>query len=94
MHSIIIQKIKRHIYVYLFPARVEKQLEQRQGSCLQCGRCCKLVFKCPVLDENISSSRCRIYQQRSKVCRQFPISEADLKDVDYLCGYSFKGEVK
>jgi Fe-S-cluster containining protein len=34
--------------------------------------------------------RCRIYTHRSKVCMQFPISEEDLGDVNYQCGYSFR----
>ena len=38
----------------------------------------------------IPHSRCRIYNHRSKVCMQFPISEEDLMDVNYQCGYSFR----
>jgi len=89
-YETIKRKVKRHIDVYLFPNRVKEQLYKRQGNCLQCGRCCKLVFKCPMLQEDIFNTRCRIYGFRSKVCRLFPISEEDLKDVDYQCGYSFK----
>ena len=84
------QKIKRHIYIYLFSGRVQKQLELREGKCLQCGRCCKLVFRCPMLAGETPNLRCRIYNHRSKVCMQFPISEEDLMDVNYQCGYSFR----
>lgn len=84
------QKIKRHIYIYLFSGRVQKQLELREGKCLQCGRCCKLVFRCPMLVGETPHSRCRIYNHRSKVCMQFPISEEDLMDVNCQCGYSFR----
>lgn len=84
------RKIKRHIYIYLFRGRVQKQLELREGNCLQCGRCCKLVFRCPMLVGETPHSRCRIYNHRSKVCMQFPISEEDLMDVNYQCGHSFR----
>ena len=84
------QKIKRHIYIYLFGGRVQRQLQLRQGKCLQCGKCCKLVFRCPMLVGKTPHLRCRIYNHRSKVCMQFPISEEDLRDVNYQCGYSFR----
>jgi hypothetical protein len=84
------QKINRHIYIYLFSERVKKQLELREGKCLQCGRCCKLLFRCPMLVGEIPHSRCRIYNRRSKVCMQFPISEEDLMNVNYQCGHSFR----
>lgn len=88
--SIVRHKIKRHVYIYLFSGRVQKQLELREGKCLQCGRCCKLVFRCPMLEGEVPHSRCRIYNHRSKVCMQFPISEEDLMDVNYQCGHSFR----
>ena len=84
------QKIKRHIYIYLFSGRVQKQLELREGKCLQCGKCCNLVFRCPMLVGEIPHTRCRIYNHRSRVCMQFPISEEDLRDVNYQCGHSFR----
>src|SRR4030042_63314 len=84
------QKMKRHIYIYLFSGRVQKQLELRVGKCLQCGRCCKLVFRCPMLVGETRHLRCKIYNHRSKVCMQFPISEEDLRDVNYQCGHSFR----
>ncbi|OIO75304.1 MAG: hypothetical protein AUJ85_03505 [Elusimicrobia bacterium CG1_02_37_114] len=84
------RKVKRHIDVYLFPNKVEKQLHKRHGKCLQCGRCCKLVFKCPMLEEKNGIIRCKIYNHRSRVCRLFPINEEDLKDVNYQCNYSFR----
>jgi hypothetical protein len=88
------RKMKRHIYIYLFSGRVQKQLELREGSCLQCGRCCKLAFRCPMLVGETPHSRCRIYNHRSKVCMQFPISEEDLMDVNYQCGHSFRAAEK
>lgn len=88
--KIIRRKIERHLDVYLFPSRVKKQLESRQGNCRQCGKCCKLVFKCPMLDERSDCRSCRIYSKRSKVCSLFPFHPDDLKDVGHDCGYSFK----
>jgi len=83
------RKIKRHIDVYLFPKKVENQIKFRQGKCLRCGRCCKLVIRCPMLDESNGMVRCRIYTYRPVVCRLFPIHKDDLRDVDYKCGYSY-----
>ena len=84
-----IRKVKRAINVYFFTECAEKSLQQRSGRCLQCGRCCKLVFRCPFLKVDEHSIRCLIYKHRFKVCRLFPITKEDLEDVNYQCGYSF-----
>jgi hypothetical protein len=88
----LVSKIKRHIHVYCFPNLTERKIRLREGQCLQCGRCCELVFKCPMLHTESVPLKCRIYPYRSKLCKQFPIHEEDLKDVDFLCGYKFKKE--
>jgi hypothetical protein len=84
------QKVKRHIDIYFFPKRVTSQLQLRQGECRQCGKCCKLLFRCPMLVGKNPPYKCLIYSNRSKVCKQFPICREDLEDVNYQCGYSFR----
>jgi hypothetical protein len=80
-------KARRFILCEFFPNYVEMNLSRRYGECKQCGRCCKIVFTCPMLKGNL----CRIYYRgRSKVCRKFPIEPRDLKDVDGKCGYYFR----
>jgi Fe-S-cluster containining protein len=88
--KILKQKIIRHILIYMFPKRIKHQIELREGKCLRCGKCCKLVFTCPMLVGSHQQHGCRIYPHRSRVCSQFPISNEDIKDVNYKCGYSFR----
>lgn len=79
-------KIRRFGLCAFDPHYVEQQLSLRQGSCNQCGACCKLMFSCPYLKEN----RCLIYDTcRPDVCKRFPIDERDLRNVNEVCSYSF-----
>ena len=69
---------------------VNKQLAKRKGTCLQCGKCCDLSIKCPLLKRKDGKISCRIYNNgRVKACISFPIDERDLADVDFKCGYYF-----
>jgi uncharacterized protein (UPF0248 family) len=82
----VIGKARRFLLCEFFPGYLQRSLASRAGKCKQCGRCCRIVFECPQLKDNL----CRIYYQgRSKVCRTFPIDPRDLKEVDGLCGYFF-----
>ena len=68
-------------------------LEHRRGECLRCGVCCKLVVKCPHLDES-DLPACLVHEQRHRNCRIFPLDERDLGDRDRVspetrCGYRF-----
>ena len=85
-------KVVRFIKVYLFPQATQKKLSQREGSCIRCGKCCKIIFKCPFFDESTSPSHCLIYKHRSKVCKLFPLNEKDIEDVNHLCGFSFQSD--
>ncbi|MBW1853815.1 MAG: YkgJ family cysteine cluster protein [Deltaproteobacteria bacterium] len=65
----------------------EKQLDCREGTCIQCGKCCELAFKCPFLNK---SRMCRIYNVwRPTHCRTFPLDKRDIKEIDGECGYLF-----
>jgi len=61
----------------------------REGECLDCGACCKLMFRCPFLayDKKRSKARCRIYPLRFPACRKYPRAEAE--QVCSPCGYRF-----
>ena len=74
------------------PEYVEEQIRHRAGECVQCGKCCKLVFKCPFLGGTDENPRCQVYDGRPKPCVAFPIDERDLADVNFQCGYFFTGE--
>jgi len=73
---------------------VTRQLELRQGECQRCGACCKLLFRCPFLNDTVSPPTCRIYGRTSPTCRLFPLDRRDLADRDLVmphrpCGFHF-----
>lgn len=85
-------KFRRQFLVHCTPSDVNSALAERQGECLQCANCCRLLFKCPFLSiDNL----CLIYKSsiRPKSCVFFPINVADLEDVridsGQICGYRF-----
>lgn len=67
-----------------------------RGGCNRCGASCNLLMPCPQWDA--STRLCRIYEDRPAVCRQFPITPTDLRDLalssDTACGHSFLGAEK
>jgi hypothetical protein len=87
----LINKIGRHIDVYLF-GKGGDNLQNRKGLCHRCGLCCKILFKCPFYVEKYPFGECSIYEERSKVCRLFPMSEKDIRIVKE-CGYYFENNV-
>ncbi len=88
-------KIRRLLVSKLRKDYVAKQEELRQGECIRCGTCCKLLFNCPYLVELSGGSySCKIHQKRPLNCRIFPIDHHDIKDrdskcPDIPCGFSF-----
>lgn len=83
-------KIRRFFLCVVPTEYVRRQTALRQGDCVGCGRCCKLVFHCPFLGGSDENPRCLIYHTaRPNQCAAFPIDERDLADVNYLCSYSF-----
>jgi len=82
-------KIRRFFLCAVKPSYVEEMIQHRGGECVQCGKCCKLVFKCPFLGGTDENPRCMVYEGRPKPCVAFPIDERDLADVNFQCGYYF-----
>ncbi|MBI5746610.1 MAG: hypothetical protein HZA13_06395 [Nitrospirae bacterium] len=86
----IANKIRRYLLCKTGNGYIEKQMAVRLGDCLQCGRCCRLIYRCPFLAGSGSNIRCLIYHKgRPDQCRAFPIDRRDLGDVDFRCGYFF-----
>lgn len=85
-------KIRRAFLCALKPQYVEEMIRHRGGECVQCGKCCKLVFKCPFLGGTDENPRCMVYEGRPKPCVAFPIDERDLADVNFQCGYFFRDD--
>jgi len=82
--------IRRYFLCQFYKDYVSKQLSKRRGTCLQCGRCCDLSIKCPLLKRKDGEISCRIYHYgRAKACMCFPIDERDLAEVEFKCGYYF-----
>ena len=85
-------KLRRQVLVRCSPNKVNTAMFNRQGECLQCATCCRLLIRCPFLS---ADSLCLIYNStaRPKSCALFPLSAADLEDVrisgTHACGYSF-----
>jgi len=83
-------------FIYLRPKKTQDLLSLREGECQRCGACCKIAFECPALGHEDNQPTCKLYKQRSDVCKLFPIDERDIKDRDILlphikCGYRFNG---
>jgi len=89
----IIGKLRRFYLYHFRKDYVQRQLSIRAGRCNQCGACCSLLFRCPMLTED---GRCRSYDHyRWAVCRAFPIDQRDIEDVNAIggeCGYCFEGD--
>jgi len=85
----------RRFYLHTFRrSYVEAMVASRQGECGRCAACCKLLFKCPFLDESGPIPTCSVHESRPMNCRFFPIDPKDLADRDLVdpgnpCGYSF-----
>jgi hypothetical protein len=86
----LFNKVKRFFICHFKKEVVAYNLKRRRGECLQCGRCCKLVYRCPLLVGEKNTMKCLIYHTgRPQQCRVFPLNTSDLADVDFRCGYFF-----
>ncbi len=86
----LFNKVRRFFICHFEKGVVARNLKRRRGACLQCGRCCKLVYRCPLLVENRNTMKCLIYNVgRPAQCRVFPLNPSDLADVNFRCGYYF-----
>lgn len=82
-------KVRRFVAIRLMPGRTARNLARRRGQCRLCGTCCKLLFKCPFLDD---CERCKVYTKRADQCALFPMSPRDLKFLEHTCGFYFADE--
>ena|SRR5438552_4046969 len=82
-------KLRRLYMVHAQRSDVEEQVRSRKGDCNRCGACCKIVYRCPFLEENEVGYRCSIYESRATQCRYFPISQRDLTELAGSCSYYF-----
>lgn len=88
----------RRLFIYLF---LKKHLERlprlRSGECGRCGACCKLLYRCPYLEEDgEGKTKCIIHEKRPPNCRIFPMDLRDIRDRDLImphkpCAYTFEG---
>lgn len=85
--AVALGKLRRAWLCTFRPGYVRDQLARRRGACLQCGKCCRLAFRCPMLT---SSNKCLIYGlARPANCTRFPVDPRDLEEVGHDCGYHF-----
>ncbi len=88
-------KIRRFILAHFRKQYVEQQTQKRQGECVRCGVCCKLLINCIMLTQDSHGNyQCKIHNRKPSNCSLFPIDEKDIKDRDTIlpdvpCGYSF-----
>lgn len=86
-------KVRRFALTVFRPVETRRLLSLREGECDRCGRCCRIGYVCPMLQEmEDGSSRCRAYGVRPPNCRKFPITARDLDDVEGRCSFSFRAE--
>jgi len=85
----LVGQIRRQVLCRLRPGKVARARLRRAGDCRQCGGCCNLTFHCPFWQ---SDGRCRIYERRTRTCRDFPIDALDLRLTRVPCGYYFETE--
>ena len=64
--------------------------QRREGECVNCGECCKLLNICPFLKyESDKKSYCAVYKIRPLNCRKYPRTASEFITLD-TCGYKFK----
>lgn len=85
---------RRFFATWFFPQYVERNIAMRRGDCNRCGLCCQLVVKCVFLRYEDGLAACGCYEKRPPNCAKFPISQADIDEVNRIaphapCGYSF-----
>ncbi len=63
----------------------------RNGSCKQCGECCRLPNPCIFLDYRDNKAICKIYKFRPSSCRKYPRSSKEHITKE-TCGYYFEND--
>lgn len=91
--TLIWGKVRRSMIVCVpgLTARLERKCGLA-GRCAQCGASCNILMASPRWDPR--TRPCLIYEGRPPVCRYFPMTPADLKDVELAtngarCGHHF-----
>jgi len=85
-------KLRRFLTANFRKEYLSRQTEIRLGKCAQCGKCCRLVFRCPFLSRGADGTAlCLIYERRPGQCAAFPVDQKCLTEVNLECGYSFPG---
>jgi len=80
----------RRFYKSTFTLRKAVQLtELRRGECNRCGRCCKILFRCPFLREEAGAYSCRIYGHHFTACKLFPLEPKDIAELGGECTFYF-----
>ena len=82
-------KIRRFYKATFRTREVADLLQLRHGDCNRCGRCCKILFRCPFLREEGDQYSCRIYGHHFAACKLFPIEPRDLLELGGECTYYF-----
>ena len=85
-------KIRRFIRSNVYTRDNDQLLAERRGECTRCGACCKILMKCPFLQEANGEFSCEIYGDHFAQCRVFPLVPQDLREIDEDCGYYFEAE--
>lgn len=84
-------------FLYILVFKLRTFLVHRNGSCLNCGECCKTLFHnsqrsiCQYFDGS-TVKHCTIYGTRPKVCRDFPRNPMDQERLSN-CGFWFTNEM-
>lgn len=76
--------VRRRFVWYLNRDIVMEWKVKRSGKCVRCGKCCK-----GCIAHDAKGKRCKIYNRRPAICREFPLTPDDVKGVN-TCGYQFK----
>ena len=82
-------KLRRFYKSHFKKQEIERKINLRSGECDKCGRCCKILFRCPFLVELGESTSCRIYEWRFSQCRLYPIEPIDVTEIAGECTYKF-----
>ena len=85
-------KLRRFIRSTVYTKDNERLLDQRKGECTRCGACCKILVRCPFLDEVDGEYNCQIYGQHFAQCQIYPLVPKDLEEVEAECGYYFESQ--
>ncbi|MCX7765863.1 MAG: hypothetical protein N2246_04050 [Candidatus Sumerlaeia bacterium] len=88
-------KLRRLYYSKFSQDYIKQQLVNRRGECKRCGICCRFVFKCPFLRQDVDGIwKCIIHRWRPSVCVHYPVDQRDLDEREFLqpenkCGFYF-----